>query len=63
MTGSIPGIAASTKATLEFGSAPKVVEAPEKSLALDATWAWISMPITSSQSCFAPAITLGFGAL
>jgi hypothetical protein len=63
ITGSIPGIAASTKATLEFGSAPKVVEAPENSLAFDETCAWISMPITSSQSCLAPAITLGAGAV
>ena len=41
----------------------KAVEAPEKSLAFEETWAWISMPITSSQSCFAPAITLGAGAV
>jgi hypothetical protein len=61
ITGSIPGIAQSTKETLEFGSAPKVVEAPEKSLALDETWAWISIPITSSQSCFAPWMTRGLG--
>jgi hypothetical protein len=63
MTGSIPGIAASTKATLEFGSDPKAVEAPEKSLALDETWAWISMPMTSSQSALAPAIIFGAGAV
>jgi hypothetical protein len=30
MTGSIPGIAASTKETFEFGSLPNSVEAPEK---------------------------------
>ncbi len=39
MTGSIPGIAASTKATLEFGSAPNFVDAPENSLASLATCA------------------------
>jgi hypothetical protein len=50
ITGSMPGIAASTKETLALGSAPKAVEAPEKSLAFEATWAWTSMPITSSQS-------------
>ena len=32
-TGSIPGIAASTRLTCVFGSAPKVVDAPENSLA------------------------------
>ncbi len=61
ITGSIPGIAASTKETFEFGSIPNSVEAPEKSLAFEATWAWTSRPITSSQSAFAPEITLGFG--
>ncbi len=38
-TGSIPGIAASMRLTFVLGSAPKVVEAPEKSLEADATWA------------------------
>ncbi len=61
MTGSIPGMAASTKATFALGSAPKAVEAPEKSLAFVATCAWTSRPITSSQSALAPWITLGFG--
>ena len=61
ITGSIPGIAASTKLTLALGAAPKPVEAPEKSLAAEATWACTSMPITSSQSDFAPRMTLGFG--
>ena len=61
MTGSIPGIAASTKETLELGSAPNSVEAPEKSLDRLDTWAWTSIPMTSSQSCLAPAITFGFG--
>ena len=63
MTGSIPGIAASTKLTLLLGSAPNAVEAPENSLAFEATCAWTSSPITSSQSPFAPAITLGSGAV
>jgi hypothetical protein len=63
MTGSIPGIAASTKATLELGSDPKAVDAPENNLAFDETWAWISIPMTSSQSCLAPAITRGAGAV
>jgi hypothetical protein len=62
MTGSMPGMAASTKETLELGSAPNSVEAPENSLACEATCACTSMPITSSQSCLAPAITLGAGA-
>ena len=38
-TGNIPGIPASTKLTLEFGSAPNSVEALEKSLDFDFTWA------------------------
>ena len=63
MTGSMPGMAASTKATWLFGSAPKPVEAPEKSFAFEATWAWTSSPMTSSQSPLAPAITLGSGAV
>ena len=58
----MPGMAASTKATFEFGSAPNLVEAPEKSFALDETCAWTSMPITSSQSCLAPAMVFTLGA-
>jgi len=61
ITGNMPGIAASTKATFELGSEPNSVEAPEKSLAFEATWAWTSRPITSSQSDLAPAMTLGSG--
>ncbi|MDF3061798.1 MAG: hypothetical protein K0S06_1907 [Microvirga sp.] len=57
MTGSMPGIAASTKATLLFGSAPNSVEAPEKSFASLVTWAWISMPTITSQSPVAPLIS------
>ena len=63
MTGSIPGIAASTRLTFEFGAAPKAVEAPEKSLAFEVTWACTSMPITISQSPLAPAMIFGSGSL
>ena len=44
-----------------FGGAPKAVEAPEKSLARDATWACTSMPTTTSQSPRAPGMVLGSG--
>ena len=37
ITGSMPGIAASTRLTWLFGSAPKAVAAPENSLALETT--------------------------
>ena len=57
MTGSMPGIAASTRLTLEFGSEPKRVDAPENSLASLFTWAWISIPITTSQSAVAPLMS------
>jgi hypothetical protein len=53
-TGSMPGIAASISETLAFGSAPNSVAAPEKSLALDVTWAWTSRPITTSHSPVSP---------
>jgi len=39
ITGNMPGMALSTKLTLLFGSAPTAVEAPENSLALEATCA------------------------
>src|SRR5881394_1180625 len=55
-TGSIPGIAASTRLTCVFGSAPKAVAAPEKSLALETTWAWTSRPTTTSHSPVSPLI-------
>ena len=55
-TGSIPGIAASTRLTWLFGSAPNRVEAPEKSLEAEVTWAWTSSPITTSHSPVAPWI-------
>ena len=44
MTGSMPGIAASTSETWLFGSPPNSVEAPENSFDFEVTWAWISMP-------------------
>jgi hypothetical protein len=50
ITGSIPGMAASTRETCEFGSPPKAVEAPEKSFDCEVTWAWTSSPMTTSQS-------------
>ena len=41
--------------------APKAVEAPENSLAFEATWACTSMPTTTSQSPVAPAMVFGSG--
>src|SRR5580693_9276290 len=58
MTGNMPGIAASTSETCELGAPPNSVEAPENSFDLDVTWAWTSMPITTSQSPVAPLISL-----
>ena len=58
ITGSMPGIAASTSETWLLGSPPNSVEAPENSLALEVTWACTSMPITTSQSPVAPRISL-----
>src|SRR5260370_11458906 len=63
MTGSMPGIAASTRETWLFGSPPNSVEAPENSFELEVTWAWTSSPITISQSPVAPFISFGFAAL
>src|SRR5882762_6632364 len=57
MTGSMPGIAASTSETWVFGSPPNSVEAPENSFEFEVTWAWISKPITTSQSPVAPLIS------
>src|ERR1700693_714036 len=54
----MPGIAASTSETCELGSAPNAVAAPENSLAREFTWAWTSMPTTTSQSPVAPLINL-----
>ena len=53
-TGSMPGMAASTRLTWLFGSAPKAVAAPEKSFDWVMTWAWTSSPITTSHSPVAP---------
>src|ERR1700733_12152519 len=58
MTGSMPGIAASTSETCAFGSPPNSVEAPENSFEREVTWAWTSSPITISQSPLAPLIRL-----
>ena len=54
ITGSMPGMAASTSETWAFGSPPNAVEAPENNLACEVTWAWTSMPMTTSQSPVAP---------
>ena len=63
MTGSMPGIAASTSETWLFGSPPNSVEAPENSFEFEVTWAWTSRPITISQSPVAPLISLLTAAL
>jgi hypothetical protein len=54
--GSIPGIAASTRETWLFGSAPNSVDAPEKSFAAETIWACTSSPITTSHSPVVPWI-------
>ena len=42
--------------------AAEAVEAPENSFALEVTWAWTSMPMTTSQSPVAPRMSFfGFG--
>ena len=58
ITGSMPGMAASTSDTWLLGSPPNSVEAPENSFDLDVTWACTSMPMTTSQSPVAPLINL-----
>ena len=63
ITGSMPGMAASTSETWLLGSPPNSVEAPENSLALEATWACTSRPITTSQSPVAPLMRSLAGAL
>ena len=60
ITGSMPGMAASTSETCEFGRPPNAVDAPENSFACEVTWAWTSMPITTSQSPVAPLISFDF---
>ncbi len=62
ITGSMPGIAASTSETWLFGSPPNAVEAPENSFEFEVTWAWTSRPITISQSPVAPLISLPLAA-
>ena len=56
ITGSMPGIAASTSETWLLGSPPNAVEAPENSFDFEATWACTSRPMTTSQSPVAPAM-------
>jgi hypothetical protein len=60
MTGSIPGIAASTSDTCELGSPPKAVEAPENNFDCEVTCACTSIPMTTSQSPVAPLISFDF---
>src|SRR5471030_547351 len=54
----MPGIAASTSETWLLGAPPNSVEAPENSFDCEVTWAWTSMPMTTSQSPVAPLISL-----
>ncbi len=56
MTGSMPGMAASTRLTLALGAAPKAVEAPENNFASEMTCACTSRPMMISQSPVAPGI-------
>ncbi len=58
ITGSMPGMAASTRETWLLGSPPNSVEAPENSLDLEATCACTSSPMMTSQSPVAPRIKL-----
>ena len=58
ITGSMPGMAASTSETWLLGSPPNSVEAPENSFALEATWACTSRPITTSQPRIRLAVAL-----
>src|SRR5580765_6631265 len=59
-TGSMPGIAASTRLTWVLGSAPNAVAAPEKSFDLVAViWAWTSRPTTTSHSPVWPLMRKG----
>ena len=50
----MPGKPASISDTCSFGPAPKPTAAPENSLAFEATWAWISRPMTISQAPVRP---------
>src|SRR5207237_3406864 len=47
----------STSETWLFGSPPNSVEAPENSFDFEVTWAWISIPSTTSQSPVWPLIS------
>src|SRR5262252_7721265 len=57
MTGSMPGMAASTSETWLLGSPPNCVEAAENNFALEATCACTSMPTTTSHSPVAPLMS------
>src|SRR3981189_3343818 len=59
----MPGIAASTSETWLLGSPPNSVEAPENSFEFEVSWAWTSMPITTSQSPVWPLISFELVAL
>ena len=50
LTGKVPGRDASKKDTKELGGAAKWTWDPEKSLELEAIWAWISNPTTAAHS-------------
>jgi hypothetical protein len=53
-TGRTPGIPRQTGQTWVFGGAPKAVEQPQKILVLVLSWAWISSPMTVTNSIFYP---------
>ena len=58
ITGSMPGMAASTSETWLLGGAPKAVAAPENNFAADITWACTSRPMTTSQSPVRPSMIM-----
>src|SRR6185312_2824050 len=58
ITGSMPGIAASTKLTLELAGRPNSVDDPENNLLWEVTWACASMPMITSQSPGWPLLKL-----
>jgi hypothetical protein len=43
-----------------LGSPPNAVDAPEKSFEREVTWAWTSMPMTTSQSPLVLLISFDF---
>jgi hypothetical protein len=59
-TGNTPGSAMSTAQAWRLGSAPKAVEAPEKILEAVLSWAWVSRPMTTSQSLRMTGFQTGF---